>query len=402
MNVTKAPIQREAQPAKPPAEPTPTPEPARARPFRVGGASLTSKATLLALSGLAGGLGLGLVRPAIDGSLGATLATVAGVGLMAILLTAVARSLLAGPIEALVAQCERAVRLGEQGALKSLPTGRADEVGRLARAFHSVAAAGHRDRQEAARLRRTLDDRIARATRRQVSHLEQIALRDALTLLGNRRCCDQRLPEQIAQSQAADQSLVCLMMDLDNFKQVNDTLGHAAGDTLLKVLGQLIRGSIRDDDLAVRLGGDELAVLMPGATAERAAQLADSLRHLLRQHLTTTMPTAPQVNLSAGVALLSELSEPEAANLLNLADQRLYQAKQAGKGCTTGPATADEPAATSATPRPRRAEQPVTAAPRNLQAANPAHREATDANAGAAPPKHPPYPTMGQSDTNDR
>jgi diguanylate cyclase len=372
-----------------PAELYPLGAPDQPRTLRPGEATLASKLTLLVLVALAVGVGLGvgvgLARPGLSAGLIVLLAVVA---LAAIVLLAAAGGLLNRPIDRLVQQSERIARTPERAQLRQLPTRRTDELGRIARALHNLAAAGYRDRQEAIRLRRTLDDRIARATRRQTSHLEQIALRDALTRLGNRRCLDQRLPEMIDQSRSTGDALLCVMMDLDDFKAVNDTLGHQTGDELLKVLGQLLEGSIRGEDLAVRLGGDEFAILMPGATIERGEQLTESLRNLLRQHVSTTMPEAPAVDISAGLAVLREIEGGDASALLAKADQRLYQAKQAGKGCTAvPPADAGQPGQ----PHARAADQPITAAS--------IHHRGTAGEAGkrGTPSREPgdrPYSTM--------
>jgi len=298
------------------------------------------------LMALGAGLVLGLARPVLDTGLWLVLA---GVTLVGVMLTGLVHHWLIGPLETLTRQTERLGKNPEADQLRRLPVSRGDELGRLARAVHAVGLTAYRERQEALRLRRTLDDRIEQATRRQTSHLEQIAMREALTGLANRRCLDQRLPALMAEARGGGNSLICLMMDLDNFKAVNDTMGHAAGDELLKLVGQLLRGSVRDTDLAVRLGGDEFAVVLPGATVRRGESLVESLRHLLRQQMTMTMPETPGVNLSAGLAMLRETGGDDAATLIGQADGRLYRAKHSGKGCTATPGGA---AACKGTPSP--------------------------------------------------
>lgn len=376
-------------PARPAAEPAEPGKPQVGGGHAMRDAPLASKAVLLVLTALGVGFLLGLARPAFGGSVWPVLG---GAALASLGLAAAAQGWLARPVEALGRQSQRLANSSHVDQLKQLPTNRGDEVGQLARAVHSLAAASHQREREATRLRRTLDDRIKQATRRQTNHLQQIALRDELTGLANRRCLDQRLPELITEAREDNSSLLCLMMDMDNFKAVNDTLGHAKGDELLRMLGQLVQGSIRDADLAVRLGGDEFAILMPGATQERGEQLTDSLRHLLRQHMATAMPEAPEVNLSAGLALLGQSQCCDPQSLVACADHRLYKAKRAGKGCTAKAGT-DSPTDDTASfnQNVRHAEQPLTAAPAEPRANRPSDQT-------SEPPANEAevYPTMNQ------
>ncbi len=168
-------------------------------------------------------------------------------------------------------------------ALRDLPTDRTDEIGRMAAAVRELVIYRIRDQHDAGQLRRTLDDRVTRATQQAVQSLEKIAMRDPLTDLGNRRFLDDQLPRLIEASVASDTDLVCVMIDLDNFKPVNDTLGHATGDELLKLLAGLLQNACREDDLAIRLGGDEFTLFMPGADLNRAEQLTARVRRRFRE-----------------------------------------------------------------------------------------------------------------------
>ncbi len=217
-----------------------------------------------------------------------------------------------------------------------LPVSRQDELGRLARSMHRVYVAAARQRQENGQLRRTLNHRIADATRQATLRLRHIAMRDALTDLGNRRFFDEHYPELFETCRDAADDLACVLLDMDNFKHVNDTLGHAAGDELLIFLAGLIRACIRTEDYAVRLGGDEFVILMPGCPPRRVAEFTEQLRALFRQHVRIALPASLKADLSIGVALLSRDRVADAQALLALADKHLYTAKRRGKGQTVG------------------------------------------------------------------
>jgi diguanylate cyclase (GGDEF)-like protein/PAS domain S-box-containing protein len=162
------------------------------------------------------------------------------------------------------------------------------------------------------------------------SQLRARALHDPLTGLPNRVLFTDRI-EQALQAAARDRGLVCVaFVDLDDFKQVNDTLGHAAGDELLVAVATRIRGTLRSTDTAARLGGDEFAVLLH-AVAERsevdvvARRLLDALSepHELGGELRTALPSIGLSIAGAGAS---------AEDLMRQADAAMYAAKRAGKG----------------------------------------------------------------------
>ncbi len=159
---------------------------------------------------------------------------------------------------------------------------------------------------------------------RRTAHL---ASYDSLTELANRALFQRALAE--ACTQANESRSAVLYLDLDGFKQVNDTLGHATGDALLFAVAQRIRNCVREGDMAARLGGDEFAILMMGATEQAAALLAqrvlDGVGHpvYLEGHKV-------EVSVSIGIALSNPGQSPD--TLLGNADQALYQAKANGRG----------------------------------------------------------------------
>jgi two-component system cell cycle response regulator len=241
------------------------------------------------------------------------------------------------PVDRLVAQVDALVKQGRPDHEAPLPVARGDEVGRLARAMLQVATQSLRDHHEATRLRRTLDHRVEQATRRATQQLEQLAMRDPMTDLGNRRFLQTSLGSLVDSVRQADADLLCFAIDMDNFKKVNDTLGHAAGDELLIFVGTLIRATMRRDDYAVRLGGDEFVVLMPNCTMERGQQFGEQLAKLFRQHArVVTQGHDMEVGLSVGMSSLKADACKDGESLIEAADTRLLAAKRAGKGRLVG------------------------------------------------------------------
>ncbi|MBC7782791.1 MAG: GGDEF domain-containing protein [Burkholderiales bacterium] len=182
-------------------------------------------------------------------------------------------------------------------------------------------------------LNEELRHRVANRTEaleRQLGVLKAKASRDALTGLANRRTFDDELGSIVEACRKSKLDLVLLMIDVDYFKTLNDTLGHQAGDELLRALGQLIRSTIRPNDSAYRYGGDEFVVLLPdcdltgaGALIKRLMRLVDGLT---RHHRNLN----PRPQLSIGACALSEVpADTNPTQLLAWADQKLYAIKHA-------------------------------------------------------------------------
>jgi diguanylate cyclase (GGDEF)-like protein len=149
-----------------------------------------------------------------------------------------------------------------------------------------------------------------------------LAEKDPLTRLANRRGFDRRFEDQLITTQHSHGRLALILLDLDNFKIVNDTDGHLAGDQLLLSCAKRWTAVLRDDQVLSRYGGDEFAVLLPGHSLGRAADIADQLRD----------EAPPGVTISAGVASWAE--GDTASVLLGRADVALYEAKSAGRDQT--------------------------------------------------------------------
>lgn len=155
------------------------------------------------------------------------------------------------------------------------------------------------------------------------------AITDQLTRLGNRRRLDQVLSRFFAGRTAETAGeLAFLFVDLDHFKEVNDSFGHAAGDQLLRQLGPRIERSLRDGDLLLRIGGDELAIILFGSGRDGAVSAAERVAAAIREPFVLEMVTV-RIGASIGIALASDADDPAA--LMHYADQAMYRAKDAGE-----------------------------------------------------------------------
>lgn len=159
-----------------------------------------------------------------------------------------------------------------------------------------------------------------------VVRLQQLAMRDTLTGLGNRRYFDDACDSAVQLARRNDSHFALLLLDLDNFKQVNDNAGHAAGDEVLLSVANCMRDTLRATDQLFRFGGDEFAVLLSGEDAQSAELVARRLVKAINQH---HICQHYQVSASAGLAMLK--AEQDKNALFSAADAALYQAKTAGK-----------------------------------------------------------------------
>lgn len=157
------------------------------------------------------------------------------------------------------------------------------------------------------------------------------ALRDALTGLFNRRYLDMALARELERSRRQEIALTVAMLDLDHFKQMNDTFGHEAGDAVLRALGQLLMQWSRASDLACRYGGEEFTLILQGSTPDDlSARLEDLLLRVTQMKIQHEGRLLPPITVSIGVAQATP-EVPNAIELLSRADSALYQAKQQGR-----------------------------------------------------------------------
>jgi diguanylate cyclase (GGDEF)-like protein/PAS domain S-box-containing protein len=169
----------------------------------------------------------------------------------------------------------------------------------------------------------TKERRLKRALSYQASH-------DALTGLINRREFDNRLAEALQSAQRGEGPHVLLYVDLDQFKVVNDTCGHSAGDRLLRDVTGLLQSHVRAADTIARLGGDEFGILVRSCTAEQGANIANNIRQAIRDYRFTWEQNTTGIGASIGVVEITAESE-SAASLLSAADIACYAAKDSGR-----------------------------------------------------------------------
>jgi len=175
---------------------------------------------------------------------------------------------------------------------------------------------------------RDLEEKVKLRTK----ELEELSIRDALTGLYNRRHFDERLKEEVSRSIRHKLNLSLIYIDLDNFKNYNDTNGHPAGDALLEQFGESIKKTIRTSTIACRIGGEEFCIICPHTDIKGGMVLAEKIRKLTED---TEFPNGEKqplgrVTCSMGVSEFPSTADaPE--NLVSSADSALYQAKKTGR-----------------------------------------------------------------------
>ena len=167
-------------------------------------------------------------------------------------------------------------------------------------------------------------------SRRASDEILRLATTDSLTGLPNRALFQDRLNQSVLLAQREQQSFALLFADLDHFKEVNDTLGHAVGDQLLIVIGRRLREAVRDMDTVARLGGDEFVMLLPNISRDHALDLAERLVGQLNEPIALEGMPDYRAQVSVGLVMFPEDGESAEA-LLRHADQAMYAAKRAGR-----------------------------------------------------------------------
>jgi diguanylate cyclase (GGDEF)-like protein len=163
-----------------------------------------------------------------------------------------------------------------------------------------------------------------------VERVKQLAYLDGLTGIFNRRYFELRIMEEIERARRFEAGMALLMIDIDQFKRLNDEFGHLLGDEVLRQVSSIFHQQLRKIDVVCRYGGEEFAILLSQTDAEHAMQVAEKLRKLIDEW---EFPGVPRtVTISVGVASFPEdgLTRDE---LVRAADAGLYAAKQAGRNC---------------------------------------------------------------------
>lgn len=254
----------------------------------------------------------------------------AGLGLAGILAFRLARSV-AEPLSRLAGAVDRM----SSGVLDvSVPdSASTDELRALERGFNTMA-------RSIAEAHQSLQSRVDEAT----SRLAHQALHDPLTGLPNRRAFEQALEEAVSASRRANDHGVLCFIDLDRFKIVNDSCGHAAGDELLRGIARLVRQRVRAEDLICRIGGDEFALILRGCGSIEGQRIAEALRAAIAAYRFSWENRRFSVGASVGLAVIDGSLESAAAVTV-AADMACYAAKKGGRNRVVvhRPETADGP-----------------------------------------------------------
>ncbi len=204
---------------------------------------------------------------------------------------------------------------------------RSDEIGQLSRAFNRMADEHQHTLERLVRLNAELEDRVVQRTKQ----LEELASRDPLTGIYNRRHFTEMLDRYFAQAIRYNHDLAYLMIDLDDFKQINDEMGHHSGDDVLKLVASTISQELRDADVCARYGGDEFVVLLPQTDVLRASALAERILGSLSDRIASE-PDGACLTASIGAASVKSSNAVDAEDLMRIADRAMYMAKRNGKG----------------------------------------------------------------------
>jgi diguanylate cyclase (GGDEF)-like protein len=204
-----------------------------------------------------------------------------------------------------------------------------------ARAFEDVEAYRHRLEERVTERTRELEkansekERLIAALGERSRTLERESQEDPLTGIANRRVFGQRLAAEIEVARVVGQPLTLAVADLDHFKVINDQLGHAVGDEVLRRIADLMRRLCRQSDLVARIGGEEFALVLPGMSRESSVDFCENLRHAVEQHDWSAVHPKLKVTLSIG--LYQWTGGGDVAELLQAADTQLYRAKNEGR-----------------------------------------------------------------------
>ncbi|MBI5237380.1 MAG: GGDEF domain-containing protein, partial [Deltaproteobacteria bacterium] len=161
-------------------------------------------------------------------------------------------------------------------------------------------------------------------------YLKELAVKDQLTTLYNHNFFYSRLEEEFDRSVRYETHMSIIMMDIDNFKQINDTYGHRVGDIVLREVGALIKKGVRKTDIVARYGGEEFSVILPQTAIKGAAEEADRLRQLIESHAYAGL-AKENITVSLGVASYPHKDIMNSGDLVTAADDALYKAKHEGK-----------------------------------------------------------------------
>lgn len=164
-----------------------------------------------------------------------------------------------------------------------------------------------------------------------LKRVEEMAATDALTGLCNRRHLSLVIGQLFAEASRYNTELACAMIDLDGYKQLNDTLGHQMGDQILVAVGEIVRGNIRKADVGARYGGDEFVLLLPRSDSNEAMRLVTRIREEFRSRSRDLTGWETGLSMSVGIASIGDNQPRNADELIAAADAALFASKQNGR-----------------------------------------------------------------------
>jgi diguanylate cyclase (GGDEF)-like protein len=206
--------------------------------------------------------------------------------------------------------------------------GTRDEIGLLARTLNDMLRRLRRQQSEIEAVNRDLRERNAELQQAKET-FEQLSITDGLTKLHNHRFFQDHLTREILRVGRTGEPLSMLLVDIDDFKQLNDRLGHASGDELLAAIARILNQSVRATDLLARYGGEEFVVLTPDTDLYGAGRLAEKIRTAVAESSFVLDDSPVRVTVSIGVAQFVG----DRKTFFNAADRALYRAKDHGKNC---------------------------------------------------------------------
>jgi diguanylate cyclase (GGDEF)-like protein len=228
-----------------------------------------------------------------------------------------------------LSEAVRRVMLG-QAELEIPEVSSRDEIGLLTRTFNDMIQQQRAQREEIEEANRHLKDRNLRLQQAN-EVLNQLSITDGLTRLHNHRFFQDHLTREIRRVERTQEPLAILVIDIDDFKRLNDRLGHAAGDEILARIAQILNGAVRGSDLCARYGGEEFVILAPGTDTHGAYALAEKVRTAIAESsfIVDDSLRPLRVTVSVGVAAFTGNRK----RFFQKADQALYRAKADGKNC---------------------------------------------------------------------
>jgi diguanylate cyclase (GGDEF)-like protein len=237
-------------------------------------------------------------------------------------------------------QLSEAARRISQGELEvEIADGRRrDEIGLLTRTFNDMARRLRRNRAEIEQQHRQLREQNEQLQQAN-EVLEQLSITDGLTKLHNHRYFQETLTREIKRVSRTGEALAMLLIDIDDFKALNDRLGHAAGDAVLVRIARILNESVRESDVLARYGGEEFVVLAPGTDLEGVAYLAEKVRTSVAESSFGVDPSGEPMRVTVSIGIAEYAGDRR--GFFDTADRALYRAKAAGKNCVVG---GDEPA----------------------------------------------------------